>query len=267
MNLLKENKIPLWKIAGPVIFTLVILFCVFKPHSTGEEKKHPSRIHTEKGQTFIEVNEEERSLNGIEIQKLKSFAYRPTHRAQGWVIPFNDLGFYISPVQLEKMPEAESYVYIEPQADESLSKDKELKVSVSLSDDFSVEAEKVDLSASPGIVKSKILYRIPKKSIPPALAPEVPLLISVSSSKDAMLLPESAVVWTDGKAWVYAPKKPGHFFRKEITLLNFALPDTKACPHCLLIQADHELENGFVAQGAQQLQSEESIAEIGEGAE
>ena len=267
MNLLKENKIPLWKIADLVTFALVILFCVFKPHSAGEEKKRPSRIHTENGQTFIEVNEEEQSLNGIEVQKLKSFVYQPTHRARGWVIPFNELGFYISPVQLEKMPEVGSYIYIEPQADESLSKDKELKVSVSLSDDLSVEAEKVDLSASSGVVKSKILYRIPKKSIHQTLAADVTLLISDSSSKDAMLLPESAVVWTDGKAWVYTLKNPGHFFRKKITLLNFALPDTKACPHCLLIQADHELENGFVAQGAQQLQSEESIAEIGEGAE
>ena len=267
MNLLKENKIQLWKIAGPVIFALVILFCMLKPHRVEEEKKRPSRIHTENGQTFIEVNEEEQSLNGIEVQKLKSFVYQPTHRARGWVIPFNELGFYISPVQLEKMPEAGSYVYIEPQAGEGLSKNKELKVSVSLSDDLSVEAEKVDLGASSGIVKSKTLYRISKKSIPLTLVSEVRLLISESSSTDAMLLPESAVVWTDGKAWVYALKNPGHFFRKEITLLNFALPDTKACPHCLLIQADHELENGFVAQGAQQLQSEESIAEIGEGAE
>lgn len=270
MSPLKKNEMTSLKKGAPIVLGIVILGIIFFSMrcgaGTGEGEKIASRIHEEKGQTVIMLTKDELSLNDIKVEILKSILYQPIRKVRGWRIGGKELEFYIPPAQLAKMPDAASYVYIEVQTDQNVSKEIPEKLSVNLGNELSVEAERVDVNAEL-LTASKFLYRFPEKKMPGTPVEEVTLEIREEPSINASLVPESAVVWSDGKAWVYAVENSGGFVRREIKILKLESRDSQKCQNCILIQEDKPLGSGVVVQGAQQLLSEEVIADIGESAE
>ena len=269
MNLAKINEMTLLKkasfLAAGVLILAVIFFLIRGFIGTPEEEP-VSRVHSKKGQTVIELTTDEQSLNDIKVEKPETILYQPIRKVRGWRVPLKELGFYISPPQLAKIPDTTSYAYIEIETNQSRLKEVPAKVSVSLGKGLSVEAEKVDAD-NHLLMGAKILYRFPEKEMPETPVEEVTLEIPEGPSVKASIVPESAMVWSEGKAWVYAAENDGVFIRREISILNSEPQESIKYQNSILILENKELENGIVVQGAQQLLSEESIAELDESAE
>ncbi len=270
MKLLKINKMTQPKnvafvVLGIVVFC-VIFFSIRRGAGTGEGEKAVSRIREGKGLPVIDLTKDELSLNGIKVEIPEAILYQLARKVRGWRIGVKELEFYISPAQLAKMPDALSYVYIEMQTDQNASKEIPEKLVVNFGKDLSAEAERVDVK-SHLLTASKFLFRFPKKKLSGTSVEEVTLEIPEGPQTNASLVPASAIVWSEGKAWVYAVENDGGFVRREIKILKLESQDSPKCQNCILIQEDKAFESGVVVQGAQQLLSEEFIAEIGESAE
>lgn len=249
---------------GGLVLTLFILGLVLKPFQTlAEEENRPERIHLKNGQTVITLTEEELTLNEIQVEKPESAQVQKKHNLRGWLIPEKEIGFYLAPEASTREPEAD-FVYIE--AEGSANNPSEIrKVFVNLNDQKFLETQPVKLGSAPSQLKK--VYRISKKFLEHPLPDEVTLTALEGKSEKAMRIPESAVVWTEGKPFVYMMKSAGIFLRKEIRLRDSITAAGKVDTDCLWIQEDKNLEKGIVSQGAQQLLSEELIADIGEEAE
>jgi hypothetical protein len=98
------------------------------------------------------------------------------------------------------------------------------------------------------------LYRAPADA---ALLPGLNLqvLLAVSLVQRGVVMPEAAVVWLNGKAWVYLRMDPNTFHRREIA------PDRTA-PDGGYIVPDVPLAAEIVVRGAQMLLSEEFRAQV-----
>ena len=270
MKLLKINKMIQPKNVAFVVLGIVILCVIFfsirRGAGTGEGEKAASRIREGKGQTVIDLTKDELSLNGIKVEIPEVILYQSTRKVRGWRIGVKELEFYISPAQLAKMPDAGSYAYIEMQDDQNASKEIPKKLTVSFGKELSTEAERVDVN-SHLLPASKFLYRFLEKNLSGTPVEEVTLEIPEGSSTNANLVPAGAIVWSEGNAWVYAVENNGGFVRREIKILKPESQDSPKCKNCILIEEDKQFESGIVVQGAQQLLSEEFIADIGESAE
>jgi len=68
----------------------------------------------------------------------------------------------------------------------------------------------------PRLQGSSFLYELPAR---PSLAPGVNLVahLSIGRSLRGVTVPESAVVWSNGKAWVYQETGPNRFTRRAVT--------------------------------------------------
>jgi hypothetical protein len=106
--------------------------------------------------------------------------------------------------------------------------------------------------ADPRIAGRAALYLAPPDA---ALAPaaSVPVLLATGHSVDAASIPASAVVWWQGRAWIFVRTRAGDFERRE-------LPVEHARDASALL-ADVASGTEVVVQGAQVLLSEELRAE------
>lgn len=106
----------------------------------------------------------------------------------------------------------------------------------------------------PKIQGLSFFYSAPAQSgILPGL--NVLALLPSSTKVQAVLVPESALVWWQGKAWVYVRTGPENFTRREITT------DQQAPQGGYIVQALPD-EVAIVVQGAQSLLSEEFRAQV-----
>lgn len=270
MNSLQTNNMISLKKVALVILGIVILvmiyFSIRRSAGASEGERGISRIREGKGQPVITLTKDELLLNGFKVETPEAIMYQPFLKMRGWRIGDKELEFYISSAQLAKIPDAASYAYIEMQADQDISKEIPEKLSVNFGNQLSVEAERVDVN-SELLTASKFLYRVPENKMPEKPVEEVIFEIPEGPSMSASLVSESAVVWSDGKAWVYSVEDSGGFIRREIKILKLNSQDFPKCQNCILVHEDEQLRSGIVVQGAQQLLSEEVIAEIGESAE
>ncbi|MEI6633015.1 MAG: hypothetical protein WCP22_04255 [Chlamydiota bacterium] len=61
-----------------------------------------------------------------------------------------------------------------------------------------------------------LVYRAPAGSSPPVPGTMLPVALPAGPEEAGYLIPDSAVVWTDGKAWVYMRRDGNRFSRREI---------------------------------------------------
>ena len=80
--------------------------------------------------------------------------------------------------------------------------------------------------------------------------------LPVGQMQRGVVVPQDAVVWKDGKAWVFLRRDAGHFVRRAVVL------DSPAGKEGWLIPADQLPDLPVVTQGAQVLLSEESRGDI-----
>ena len=69
-------------------------------------------------------------------------------------------------------------------------------------------------TADPKLQGISYLYEAPAQNLLPGLALEVTL--AVASGEPGLIVPDSAVVWLEGKAWIYIRTQPTIFIRKGI---------------------------------------------------
>jgi len=81
-------------------------------------------------------------------------------------------------------------------------------------------------------------------------------LVPVGDSVSGFVVPESAVVWWQGKAWAYEESSPGTFVRREVQT------DNPVSGGYFVAAAGSRAENKLVTVGAQALLSEEFRSEI-----
>jgi multidrug efflux system membrane fusion protein len=103
----------------------------------------------------------------------------------------------------------------------------------------------------PRIQGRNLLYRMPAQ---PDFMPGVNLLAHVEAGNPmrGVILPESAVVWSEGKAWTYVQTAPNQFSRRE-------LATDVPVDNGYFVSAGFSAGTNIVSQGAQSLLSEESV--------
>lgn len=103
----------------------------------------------------------------------------------------------------------------------------------------------------PRIQGRSFLYVAPTH---PGLAPGVNLLahLSVGSSMKGLIVPTSAIVWSEGKAWVYQQTAADHFIRRVV-------PTDAPVERGFFVAEGFSPGNKVVTQGAQALLSEEML--------
>jgi hypothetical protein len=91
----------------------------------------------------------------------------------------------------------------------------------------------------------------------PVLEPGMNLVahLSVGKRLGGLLIPQSAIVWWQGKTWVYEQVSPGRFMRK-------AAPTDMPLPGGYLAAQGYTPETALVMRGAQFLLSEEFRSQI-----
>jgi hypothetical protein len=83
--------------------------------------------------------------------------------------------------------------------------------------------------------------------------------LPVGRSEEGVLIPPSAVVWKDGKAWVYVERGEGSFVRKQVSA------DAQAVGS--FVVSNLPAGTRVVVRGAQLLLSEEFHTEVHAGEE
>jgi hypothetical protein len=103
----------------------------------------------------------------------------------------------------------------------------------------------------PRIQGRSFLY---SSSAQPDFTPGANLLahLAVGNSMRGVIIPASAVVWSEGKAWTYLQTAPDQFSRREITT-DFPVNDG------YFVTVGFSVESKVVRRGAQSLFSEESV--------
>lgn len=61
-----------------------------------------------------------------------------------------------------------------------------------------------------------LVYRAPGGASPPPPGTMLPVALPAGPERAGFLIPDTAVVWADGKAWVYIPRGENAFARREI---------------------------------------------------
>jgi hypothetical protein len=97
------------------------------------------------------------------------------------------------------------------------------------------------------------LYRTPAQNLQPGLTLDVAL--AVKSPASGAIVPDSAVVWLEGKAWIYIRTQPTIFIRREIE-------PSRAAPHSGYIVGGLTPNARVVIHGTQMLLSEEFRASV-----
>jgi hypothetical protein len=108
-------------------------------------------------------------------------------------------------------------------------------------------------TADPKLQGISYLYEAPAQNLLPGLALEVTL--AVASGQPGLIVPDSAVVWLEGKAWIYIRTQPTIFIRKGINPASSA-------PRDGFIVSGLPADAQIVIQGAQMLLSEEFRASV-----
>jgi hypothetical protein len=103
----------------------------------------------------------------------------------------------------------------------------------------------------PRIQGRSFLYVSPTQ---PDLTPGINLLahIAVGNSTRGVIIPSSAVVWSEGRAWTYLQTAPDQFSRRE-------MPTDSPVDNGYFVSARFSAGNKIVKRGAQSLFSEESV--------
>lgn len=105
----------------------------------------------------------------------------------------------------------------------------------------------------PRIQGASYLYRTGAR---PALMPGINLVarLPVGGVRKGVLVPEAAVVWLQGKAWIYQQTSPDEFRRREV-------PTDRPIPKGWFVSRDFSVGDRIVVTGAQALFSEEFRAQ------
>jgi hypothetical protein len=108
-------------------------------------------------------------------------------------------------------------------------------------------------TADPKLQGISYLYEAPAQNLLPGLALEVTL--AVASEQSGLIVPDSAVVWLEGKPWIYIRTQPTIFIRKGINPASSA-------PRDAFVVSGLPADAQIVIQGAQMLLSEEFRASV-----
>jgi hypothetical protein len=108
-------------------------------------------------------------------------------------------------------------------------------------------------TADPKLQGMSYLYETPAKNLLPGLTLDATL--AIAGVRQGLIVPDSAVVWLEGRAWIYIRKQPTIFVRRAIT------PD-RAAPRNGFIVTGLPPDALIVIQGTQMLLSEEFRASV-----
>ncbi|HEY0145009.1 MAG TPA: hypothetical protein VGB93_02390 [Methylovirgula sp.] len=108
-------------------------------------------------------------------------------------------------------------------------------------------------TADPKLQGISYLYEAPAQNLLPGLSLEVTL--AVASGQSGLIVPDSAVVWLEGKPWIYIRTQPTIFIRKGIN-------PTSSTPRGGFVVSGLPVDARIVIQGAQMLLSEEFRASV-----
>jgi hypothetical protein len=103
-------------------------------------------------------------------------------------------------------------------------------------------------TADPKLQGVSYFYKAQMKNLLPGLTFDVAL--AVGRAQPGLIVPDSAVVWLDGKAWIYIRSKPTTFIRRAIN-------PARAAPHGGYVVTGLAPDARIVIRGAQTLLSEE----------
>lgn len=124
------------------------------------------------------------------------------------------------------------------------------QIANALYDGIDVQLRFVSLAttADPKLQGASYFYQAQMKSLLPGLTFDVAL--AVDRARPGLIVPDSAVVWLDGKAWIYIRSKPTTFIRRAINPAH-------AAPHGGYVVTGLAPDARVVIRGAQTLLSEE----------
>lgn len=108
-------------------------------------------------------------------------------------------------------------------------------------------------TADPKLQGISYLYEAPAQNLLPGLSLDVTL--AVASGQQGLIVPDSAIVWLEGKAWIYIRTQPTTFIRQGIN-------PTGSAPRDGFVVSGLPADARIVIQGAQMLLSEEFRASV-----
>ena len=225
-------------LAGAVLAAVLIRACVARRGGEAPDQGAVSRISEVDGVKVITLDAVAIKNSGIAAAPLAAAGHRKERNVFGEVLypraitPRAVDGFLIpSPLEGEGQPARHRSRSGEAGEDGGYAmKEHTLCVRVSLSDadaastprsparvtlpDGTVVAADPLAAQAPG---GGLVYRAPEGSSPPVPGTMLPVALPAGPEEAGYLILDSAVVWTDGKAWVYMRRDGNRFLRREIT--------------------------------------------------
>ena len=133
---------------------------------------------------------------------------------------------------------------------------------IQTSDGASIEANLITRlpRTDPRFQGTTLLYRVSRKSFDFVAGVNIPVFLPAGNSISGVNIPAAAVVWWQGKAWVYVETSPGQFARRELAT-DLPLKDG------WFVTQGFSVSEVVVIRGAQLLLSQELLGQIqmGEG--
>lgn len=171
--------------------------------------KSESRVSIENGQSIVRLDQATQMKSGITTEPLQTSSHSEEIRVQGTIMHPEDL-----PQNLKDHNQLDQ------------KQDVLIQVDLPINTSLSNAPEKAWIKTEDGMVPArlawktpdgKFFYQAPRESFKETLWIEFPLYLPVGPEIQGVVIPVDAVVWLDGKSWVYVEKDTEHFVRREIS--------------------------------------------------